>query len=305
MTTILLLGKTGQVGHELLRSLAPLGTLIAPGRVELDLANPDSIRSVILDARPDVIVNAAGFTTVDAAEAQPDLAMQLNGTAPGIIAETAKSIGAFVLHYSTTFVFDGAKREPYTEDDKPSPINAYGRSKLAGEQAIQACGGDHIIIRANWTYSSRRTNFALQMLELARSKAEIKVVDDQIGAPTWARVYADATAAMLKNLRQLREKCGVYNLSADGQCTRYQWAELIVESAKALTGDGDGWARLARTTTKDYVNPAPRPLHTITNNNKIRDLLGVELTSWDTGIKDFMQYHFHKRFADTGASHGN
>ena len=305
MTTILLLGKTGQVGHELLRSLAPLGTLVAPGRVELDITNPDSIRAVILDARPDVIVNAAGFTIVDAAEAQPDLAMQVNGTAPGIIAETAKSIGALLLHYSTTFVFDGTKREPYTEDDRPNPINAYGRSKLAGEQAIKACGGDHIIIRANWTYSSRRTNFALQMLELARSKAEIKVVDDQIGAPTWARVYADATAAMLKNLRQLREKCGVYNLSADGQCTRYQWAELIVESAKALTGDGDGWARLARTTTKDYVNPAPRPLHTITNNNKIRDLLGVELTSWDTGIKDFMQHHFHKRFADTGANHGN
>ena len=305
MTTILLLGKTGQVGHELLRSLAPLGTLIAPGRVELDLANPDSIRSVILDARPDVIVNAAGVTVVDAAEAQPELAMKINGTAPGIIAEAAKSIGALLVHYSTTFVFEGTKHDPYTESDTPNPINAYGRSKLVGEQAVQACGGDHIILRANWTYSSRRINFALSLLELARSQTEVRVVDDQIGAPTWARIYADTTAMMLKNQPQLREKSGVYNLSANGRCTRFQWAELIVESAKVLTGSRHGWASLTRTTTKDYVNPAPRPLHTITNNNKIRDLLGVELTSWDTGIKDFMQDHFHKRFADTGASHGN
>jgi len=304
VTTLLLLGSTGQVGHELRQTLAPLGTLVAPDRVRLDLTDPDSIQSVILQVKPAVIVNAAGFTVVDAAQAQPDLAMQVNGIAPGIIAEAAKRIGALLLHYSTTFVFDGTKRTPYTEDDKPNPINVYGRSKRAGEQAIQACGGDHIIIRANWTYSSRRTNFALKMLELARVNTEIKVVDDQIGAPTWARAYANATAEMLNNQRRLREHSGLYNLSAEGQCTRYEWAERIVESAKTLMGERDGWARLARTTTENFTLPAPRPLYTRTNNSKIRKLLGIELKPWDESMCDFMQDHLQRRFAETGA-YGN
>jgi dTDP-4-dehydrorhamnose reductase len=294
VTTILLLGKTGQVGHELQRSLAPLGTLAAPERAQLDIADPDAIRAMMRQVRPDVVVNAAGLTNVDAAEAQPELAMQINATAPGVIAEVAKSIGALLVHYSTSFVFDGGKREPYTEEDRPNPINAYGRSKLAGEQAIQACGGNHIIIRANWTYSSRRTNFVLKMLELARSKTEIKVVDDQIGAPTWAREYADATALMLKTQPHLRERSGIYNLSAGGQCTRHEWAALIIESAKTLTGAPGGWAALARTTTREYAILAPRPLYTVTNNNKIRDMLGVALKSWGASMTKHMQEHFGK-----------
>jgi dTDP-4-dehydrorhamnose reductase len=147
VTKILLLGKTGQVGHELLQTLAPLGTLLAPSRGELDLTRTESLRTTILNSRPDVIVNAAGFTNVDAAQAQPELAMQLNTMAPAIIAQAAKQVGALLIHYSTTFVFDGTKREPYTEDDLPNPINAYGRSKLAAEQAIRATGCDHIILR--------------------------------------------------------------------------------------------------------------------------------------------------------------
>lgn len=296
MTTILLLGKTGQVGHELLQTLVPLGTLFAPSRAELDLTNTEALRTAILNIRPDVIVNAAGFTNVDAAQAQPELAMQLNALAPAIIAQAAKQVSALLIHYSTTFVFDGTKREPYTEDDLPNPINAYGRSKLAAEQAIQAAGCDHLILRANWTYSSRRTNFVLKMLELAHSVPQIRVVDDQIGAPTWARTYAIATAAMLADPARLREHSGVYNLCAGGQCTRYLWAERIIEAAKALTGESRGWASLARTTTGEFPVQAPRPLYTVTDNRKIRTALSIDLALWDTNLRDFLSDHYgHSR----------
>jgi dTDP-4-dehydrorhamnose reductase len=292
VTTILLLGKTGQVGYELLQTLAPLGTLVAPGRAELDLARAESIRTVVLGVKPDLIVNAAGLTNVDAVQTQPELAMRVNAVATDIIAGIAKQIGALVVHYSTTFVFDGSRREAYTEDDQPNPINAYGRSKLAAEQALQASNCDHIILRANWTYSSRRTNFVLKMLELARSSLELSVVDDQTGAPTWARAYAAATAAMLSNPHRLREHRGVYNLSAEGHCTRYLWAEHIIETAKRVTGTQSGWARLARTTTRDYPVLAPRPLYTLTNNRKIREVLGIELKSWDATLVEFMSDHY-------------
>lgn len=291
MSTILLLGATGQVGHELKQTLAPLGTLLTPSRAQLDLTDADSIRTVLLNAKPDIIVNAAGFTIVDDAEAQPELAMQVNGVAPGIIAEVAKRIGALLVHYSTTFVWDGKKRTPYTEEDAPNPINAYGRSKLAGDSAIQACGSNHIIVRANWTYSSRRSNFVLSLLKLAREKPALNMIDDQTGAPTWAREYARATARMLQNPARLRERCGLYNLSAQGTCTRYQWAEHIIASAKKLTSKQNVWARLLPTTTQAYGVPAPRPLYTATDNSKIRTLLGIELAPWDASLHAFMLEH--------------
>lgn len=296
MTTLLLLGETGQVGYELQRTLASLGTLITPGRARADFENADALRSVILEARPDIVVNAAGLTIVDAAQAEPERAMQVNGVAPGIIAESAKQIGALLVHYSTTFVFDGTKRTPYTETDTPHPINAYGMAKLAGEQAIQSCGGEHIIIRANWVYSSRRTNFVLKMLELAQSRAEIKVVDDQVGAPTWARAYARATAQMLKNPQRLRDHSGIYNLSAAGQCTRYEWAELIVECARELAGS-EVRPQLLKTTTAEFPLPAPRPLYTATDNRKMRDVLGIELQPWDVMLRALMRDHFCERRA--------
>lgn len=291
MTTILLLGETGQVGYELQHTLAPLGTLITPSRARADFENADALRSTILEARPDIIVNAAGFTIVDAAQAEPERATQVNGVAPGIIAESAKRIGALLVHYSTTFVLDGTKRTPYTETDTPRPINAYGIAKLAGEQAIQACGGNHIIIRANWVYSSRRTNFVLKILELAQANTDINVVDDQIGAPTWARAYALATAEMLENPRRLRDHSGIYNLSAAGQCTRYEWAELIVECTRQLAGI-DVWPRLSKTTTAEFPLPALRPLYTATDNRKVRDALGIEMEPWDVMLREFMRDHF-------------
>lgn len=289
VTTILLLGKTGQVGYELLRTLAPLGELIAPGRDVLDLARPESIRPALQQLKPDIIVNAAGLTNVDAVEAEPALAMRINAEAPALIASTARQIGALLIHYSTTFVFDGTQREPYTEDDPPNPINAYGRSKLAAEQAIQASQCDHIILRASWTYSSRRSNFILKLLELARALPEIKVVDDQIGAPTWAREYAIATAAMLANPRRLRDNVGIYHVAAEGGCTRYQWAEQILQAVWNASGADSGRPRLSRTSTRDFPVLAARPLYTLTNNRKIQAMLHIRLKEWDSSLSEFMR----------------
>jgi len=289
LKTILLLGKTGQVGFELEHALKPLGSLVAPSHDELDLTDPDSIQKAIAAAKPDVIVNAAGFTIVDAAETQPDLAMQLNATAPGIIAECADKCGAVLIHYSTTFVFDGNKREPYTEEDIPNPVNAYGRSKLAGERAVSAACQRHLILRANWVYSARRTNFALAMLKLARDKPELRIVEDQIGSPTWARDYADATARLLASPDRLREAPGIYHLSAQSHCSRLQWAQKLIDCVRKASGSDAGWARLQPTTTAQYPHPAPRPLYTVTSNRKIEATFGIRMPVWEDRIEAFVR----------------
>lgn len=289
MNTILLIGKTGQVGFELERALAPLGRLVAPDRAELDLTSADSIRRAVKAAKPDIIVNAGGFTIVDAAESEPELAMQLNGVAPGILAECAAETDALLIHYSTTFVFDGTKSTPYHEEDEPNPLNAYGRSKLFGERAVMAAGGKSLILRASWVYSDRRTNFVLAMLKLARSKPELKVVDDQIGAPTWARDYADATAALLAKPDRLREAPGIYHLSAQSYCSRLQWAQRVIEGAKKCSGTATGWAELLPTTTALYPHPARRPLYTATSNKKIAQEFGLMMPKWDERIVPFLK----------------
>jgi len=289
VNTILLIGKTGQVGFELERALRPLGHLVAPGRSELDLSRPDSIQRVVLAARPDVIVNAGGFTIVDAAESDPDLAMQLNGVAPGILAESAAKAGALLIHYSTTFVFDGTKRTPYTEEDLPNPLNTYGQSKLAGERAVMAAGGKSVILRAGWVYSDRRTNFVLAMLRLAREKPELTVVNDQIGSPTWARDYADATATLLGDVGRLRECSGIYHLSARSYCSRLQGAPQRIGRARTASRLARGSARRKPTTTALYPHPAPRPLYTATSNNKIERTFGITMPVWDERVDTFMQ----------------
>lgn len=288
MKTILLIGKTGQVGFELERSLAPLGRLVAPDRTGLDLTSADSIRQTVRTVRPDIIVNAGGFTIVDAAESDPDLAMQLNGVAPGILAESAAETGALLIHYSTTFVFDGTKNTPYTEEDEPNPVNAYGRSKLAGERAVLAAGSHSLILRASWVYSDRRTNFVLAMLKLARAKPVLSVVDDQIGAPTWARDYADATATLLAKPARLRDAPGIYHMSAQSYCSRLQWAQRVIEGAKKYSGRATGWAELLPTTTALYPHPAPRPLYTATDNRKIEAAFGLTMPAWEERVDEFM-----------------
>ncbi|MBX9903471.1 MAG: dTDP-4-dehydrorhamnose reductase [Burkholderiales bacterium] len=289
MTTILLLGKTGQVGFELEQALGPVCRLIAPGHAEADLTDADAIRALIKNAKPDVIVNAAGFTIVDAAESQTELAMQLNATAPGIIAECAEQCAAVLIHYSTTFVFDGTKREPYTEADTPNPVNAYGRSKLAGERAVVAACRRHLILRANWVYSARRTNFALAMLKLAREKAELEIVNDQIGSPTWARDYAAATVQLIADHGRLRDSSGIYHLSAQSHCSRMQWAQKLIDCARAMPGAGKSWAALRPTTTAQYPHPAPRPLYTVTSNQKIEATFGIRMPVWEDRIEAFVR----------------
>jgi dTDP-4-dehydrorhamnose reductase len=290
LSTTLLIGGTGQVGFELARSLAPLGTLIIPGRADLDLTQPDSISNVIRAIRPDVIVNVAGFTIVDEAEKkQAELAMTLNAQAPGIIAECSKSIGALLVHYSTTFVFDGNKPGPYTEEDDTSPVNTYGRTKLAGEQAITAAGGHSLILRANWVYSARRSNFALAILKAARGKPELTIVNDQTGSPTWARDYAAATATLLQNTARLREHPGIYHLCAESHCTRLQWAEKLIACAKVACGTDTGWAKLLPTTTAQYPHIAPRPLNTVTSTRKIFETFGVRMPAWEERVGPFLR----------------
>ena len=289
MGTTLLIGGTGQVGFELAHALAPLGPLMAPGRAELDLTRPDSIRTVIQTVRPDVIVNVGGFTIVDEAETQADLAFKLNAEAPGIIAECARSVDALLVHYSTTFVFDGSKQGPYTEEDVTSPVNTYGRTKLAGEQAITAVGGHSLILRANWVYSARRSNFALAILKAAREKPELTIVNDQTGSPTWARDYATATATLLGNTARLREHPGIYHLCAESHCTRLQWAEKLIACAKKVSGTDAGWAKLRPTTTAQYPHIAPRPLNTVTSNRKIRETFDIRMPAWEERIESFLR----------------
>lgn len=279
MTAILLTGRTGQTGWELQRALAPLGQVIATGRGELDLADPDSIRAALRQAKPAIIVNAGGFTAVDEVEQQPELAMRVNGVAPGVLAEEAKRLGALLVHYSTAHVFDGVGTRPYAEDDAPNPVNVYGKSKLAGERAITATGCDHLVLRTSWIYSFRGTNFLTAILALAREKAELPVVDDQIGSPTWARALAEATAEILKN--RARTSRGIYHLSAGGQVSRCGFARRIIENARALAAGKGAWPRVRPIKSAEYPLPAQRPPNSVLATARIRREFGISLPSWE------------------------
>ena len=225
--TILLTGRTGQVGSELLRLLPEIGEVVAPDRHELDLLNPDSIVRAVREIRPELIVNAAAFTAVDSAEMQEAQAHAINANAPGVLAEEAKKIGAAVVYYSTDYVFDGSKRTPYEEADIAVPINVYGKTKLAGEQTVRATGVPHLIFRTAWIYSTRGRNFLRTILRLAAEKEELRVVRDQFGAPTWSRDVAEATVKILAQLTSQDGSAtnsfllasGIYNLTAAGETT--------------------------------------------------------------------------------------
>ena len=285
---ILVPGKTGQVGSELLGALAPLGEVIALDRGQMDLTNADSIRKAIREAKPGIIVNAAGYTTVDKAEAEPDLAMQVNGVAPGIMAEEAKRIGAILVHYSTDYVFDGERDQPYTEDDTPNPVNIYGKTKLAGERAIEAVGGAYLILRTSWVYSARGTNFVLTILRLARERNELSVVDDQAGSPTWARALAQSTADLLRRTGLIPSHSGVYHLSATGHTSRYEFARAIIRIMRELSGIVDGWASVKPIASEHYPLPARRPRHPVTSTEKIKRVFGVEMPHWEDQLRAFL-----------------
>lgn len=288
MTTILLTGKTGQVGWELQRALAPLGHLIALDRTQMDLTDADSIRKAVRDAAPGIIVNAAGYTTVDKAESEPDLAMQVNGAAPGVMAEEAKRINALLVHYSTDYVFDGTRPTPYVEEDAPHPINVYGKSKLAGERAIAASGGAHLILRASWIYSARRANFVLAILRLAREQKELSVVDDQIGSPSWARALAESTAELLRNLTLHTVQSGIYHLSAQGYTTRFNFAKRILEIAREISRGTVGAPTLRPITSAEYPLLAARPLNAATSKEKIKHVFGIEMPDWEDQLRSYL-----------------
>lgn len=277
MKRMLLTGKNGQVGWELERALAPLGEVFACDRAGLDLADPDRIRAVVRETRPGIIVNAAAYTAVDKAESEPDIAMAINGTAPGILAEEAKRLGALLVHYSTDYVFDGTKPMPYTEDDAPAPINSYGRSKLAGEQAIQASGCRHLILRTSWVYGLRGGNFLRTMLRLAGEKDELRIVDDQIGSPTWSRAIADATAAILN---RAETPAGLYHMTASGTTSWFGFTRAILANTRLQKQP-----RLLPIATAEYPLPARRPANSALDGHRFNNSFGFTLEPWDIALR--------------------
>ncbi|MDP2761718.1 MAG: dTDP-4-dehydrorhamnose reductase [Sideroxyarcus sp.] len=288
MSTILLTGASGQVGWELQRSLAPLGKVVALTRADLDLSQPDAIRQVVREHRPAIIINPAAYTAVDKAESEPELAMAINGTAPGVLADEAHQLGALLVHYSTDYVFDGSQTAPYTEDDKPNPQSVYGQTKLAGEKAIRAVGGKHLILRTSWVYGVHGGNFVRTVLRLAKERDELRIVADQFGAPTWARLLANSTARIVQGW-QNREfdqgQLGLYHLTAAGRTSWHHYAEEIVRLARqhdpalrdrALTIHG--------IPTSGYPLPAPRPANSVLATDKIRQVFGLDLPQWQDDL---------------------
>ena len=284
---ILLIGPNGQVGWELLRCLQPLGHVIAAGRncqINLDLTQVDSIRQVIREIQPDLIINAAAYTAVDKAETEAQLAYQINSTAPGILAEESLRLkNTILIHYSTDYVFNGQHSQPYTELDPVNPLGVYGASKLAGEQAIQAVGGYYFILRTAWVYGLRGKNFLLTIQRLAQEREELTIVNDQIGAPTWSRLIAEATtclsAQLLAPFIQNREKfIGIYHLTCGGQTSWYEFAKIIIEHTKKPP-------RLSPITTAQYPTPARRPAYSVLSNEKLATTFGIVLPAWDNAVK--------------------
>jgi len=285
---ILLTGKNGQVGWELQRTLSTLGEVIALGQADMDLANPDTIRKICRDVKPNLIVNPAAYTAVDKAETEPTLALAINGTAPGILAQEAQRLGAALIHYSTDYVFDGSKNTPYTEQDIPNPQNIYGSSKLAGERAIQAVDVPHLILRTAWVYGARGKNFLLTMQRLAREKPLLKVVDDQIGAPTWSRLLAEATAQIVAQslsrdqetvTSYIRQHSGVYHMSCAGQTSWHGFASAILAGAASAT------TQLQPIPSSEYPTPAARPAYSVLSNEQLAQTFGITLPDWRVALE--------------------
>jgi dTDP-4-dehydrorhamnose reductase len=296
--TILLTGKTGQLGSELNRLLPKLGEVIAPDRNELDLREPEKIREIMRSVKPQLIINAAAYTAVDAAETDETNASAVNAEAPRLFALEAKRLGALIVHFSTDYVFDGAKRTPYLETDSPNPLNAYGRSKLAGEQAIRDSGAVHLIFRTSWVYCTRGRNFLLTVARLATEREELTIVDDQVGAPTCALDLAQATKEILVGIIAKTggesispEASGMYHMTAAGQTTWYEFAKAILE-ATASTPHMPPWLasatkgrpliarRLLPISTHEFGSPTVRPAYSILSNARLMQVFGVTLSDW-------------------------
>ena len=274
---ILLTGREGQVGWELQRSLVALGDVVATDRREFDLCDSNAIRRIVRKTSPDIIVNAAAYTAVDSAESEPDVAMQVNAVAPGILAEEAKLLGALLVHYSTDYVFDGSKKSPYKEEDAPNPLSVYGRSKLEGEQAIAASKCRHLIFRTSWVYGSRGRNFLLTILKAAHEKPELRVVDDQFGAPTSSLAIAEATARAL----QVRGAHGLYHMTAGGQTNWFGFAQTILRNAAISTP-------VSPIRSDQYPAKATRPRNSVLDNSRLKGAFGMSLPDWEDQLEQVM-----------------
>jgi dTDP-4-dehydrorhamnose reductase len=290
--TIALIGYHGQVARELQRSLALLGNVVTLARAtadrHIDLANPDSLRAAFNNWSPDIIINAAAYTAVDKAETDESIAMAINGIAPGILAEIAKQKNALLVHYSTDYVFDGKKSTAYTETDPPAPLNVYGKTKLAGEQAVSAMAKQHFILRTSWVYGLRGSNFLKTILRVSAEREELKIVDDQIGAPTWSRMLALATTMLVTKYLDDREevgaKSGLYHLSAGGQTSWYGFSKEILQRCHRLDR-----LSLKAIPTEEYPLPATRPKYSVLANTKLESALGIFMPPWQQALALCMQ----------------
>ena len=281
---LLLLGKTGQLGWELQRTLQPLGVVVARDYPEINMADKASIRKTVQMCRPDVIVNATAYTAVDKAESEPDLAEAINDSGPGVLAEEARKLNAVLIHYSTDYVFDGHKGAPYEETDLPFPVNVYGKSKLAGEQAIQTVDGDYLIFRTAWVYSLRCDSFVSKVLGWARKNEIMRVVDDQVSNPTWARMLAEITAqALARGNGYLRERTGLYHLAGGGYASRFAWAQEIIRFDTAK--QEQKVKQLLPAPTSDFPTSAKRPLFSALECRKFEQVFDLRLPNWEKTLE--------------------
>jgi dTDP-4-dehydrorhamnose reductase len=298
MPRFFITGANGQLGFELQRALAPLGEVTACGRDACDLSTPDSIRAAVRAAKPDVIFSAGAYTAVDKAESEPELARAVNATAPGILGEEAAKLGALVIHYSTDYVFDGTKTGAYSEEDVTNPLGVYGKTKLAGEEALAASGAGHLIFRTSWVFGAHGKNFLKTILRLASTRDELRIVADQIGAPTGAALLADASAHIAaRYLRDGMENFpfGLYHLAAAGETSWHGFAQHIV--AKATAADLKLQATLERIlpiTTPEFPTPAARPANSLLDTTKFRTTFGLQLPDWTHGVDQVLDVILEK-----------
>jgi dTDP-4-dehydrorhamnose reductase len=286
---ILLFGKSGQVGWELQRSLSLLGEVIALDFDSAehcgDFSNLGGLAETVRQVRPDVIVNAAAHTAVDKAEGEPDLARMLNALAPQVLAQEAVTLGALLVHYSTDYVFDGSGNRPWLETDVPAPLSVYGRTKLEGEQLIQAAGPNHLIFRTSWVYAARGGNFAKTMLRLAGEREQLKIINDQFGAPTGADLLADVTAHAIRQVLQRPADAGLYHVAASGQTTWFDYAKYVLaQSIPAQAATKLIVKEVLPVTTSAFPTPATRPLNSRLDTTRLQSTFGLTLPAWERGV---------------------
>lgn len=290
---ILLLGKNGQVGGELQKTLAHMGKLVGIGHEELDLSKPREIRETIQAIAPHLIVNAAAYTAVDQAEEEPERARAINGIAPAVLAEVAKQLGAALVHYSTDYVYDGEKIEPYIEEDAQNPLSVYGKTKLEGDQAIQSADIPYFIFRTSWIYGLQGKNFLLTVQRLAREREELRMIDDQIGGPTWCRFLAQRTANILTqtlietspyDMSHIRKASGLYHMTCSGKASWFQFAQAILETTNISNPP-----RLVPIPASEYPTPAQRPKNSVLSNEKLKASFDIIPQDWESALQACLQ----------------